>query len=119
MSVLHVFDSDKKILLALYIDKKKSGKRNVVVLSTLHDEVRVTKDQQRKPDIRNFYLGTPEVNRFVVTCTVENNGWCHACIEVLVGGNVYKETPEKLNTRSKTSRSISNVLYKTAYSTCL
>ena len=119
MSVLHVFYSDKKILLALYIDKKKSGKRNVVVLSTLHDEVRVTKDQQRKPDIRNFYLGTPEVNRFVVTCTVENNGWCHACIEVLVGGNVYKETPEKLNTRSKTSRSISNVLYKTAYSTCL
>ena len=52
MSVLHVFDSDKKILLALYIDKKKSGKSNVVVLSTLHDEVRVTKDEQRKPDIR-------------------------------------------------------------------
>ena len=52
MSVLHVFYSDKKILLALYIDKKKSGKSNVVVLSTLHDEVRVTKDEQRKPDIR-------------------------------------------------------------------
>ena len=51
-SVLHVFYSDKKILLALYIDKKKSGKSNVVVLSTLHDEVRVTKDEQRKPDIR-------------------------------------------------------------------
>ena len=33
-SVLHVFGSDKKILLVSYIDKKKSGKRNVVVLST-------------------------------------------------------------------------------------
>ena len=44
-SVLHVFDNDEKILLVSYIGKKKSGKRNVVVLSTLHDEVRVTKDE--------------------------------------------------------------------------
>ena len=34
ISVLHVFDSNEKILLLLYIDKKKSGKRNVVVLSS-------------------------------------------------------------------------------------
>ena len=37
-SVLHVFDSDEKILLISHIDKK-SGKRNFVVLSTLHEEV--------------------------------------------------------------------------------
>ena len=47
-SVLHVFDSDGKILLVSYIDKKKSGKR------TLHDEVRVTKDERRKPDITHY-----------------------------------------------------------------
>ena len=38
--------------LVSYIDKKKSGKRNVVVQSTLCDEVRVTKDERRKPDIQ-------------------------------------------------------------------
>ena len=37
-SVLHVFDSDEKILLISYIDKK-FGKRNFDVLSTLHEEV--------------------------------------------------------------------------------
>ena len=37
-SVLHVFDSDEKFLLALYIDKKMSGKKNVVFLSTTKDE---------------------------------------------------------------------------------
>ena len=47
-SVLHVFDSDGKILLVSYIDWKKSGKR------TLHDEVRVTKDERRKPDITHY-----------------------------------------------------------------
>ena len=34
-SVLHIFNNDEKILLVWYIDKKKSGKRNVVVLKHL------------------------------------------------------------------------------------
>ena len=81
MSVLHVFDSDKKILLALYIDKKKSGKSNVVVLSTLHDEVRATKDEQRKPDIRKLYNnkkgGVHVVNLILTRCTtrIKNKRW--------------------------------------------
>ena len=50
-SVLHVFDSHEKILLVSYIDKKKSGKRNVVFLGTLHDEVRVSKNKRRKADM--------------------------------------------------------------------
>lgn len=37
-SVLHVFDSDEKFLLTLYIDKKMSGKKNIVFLSTTKDE---------------------------------------------------------------------------------
>ena len=37
-SVLHAFDSDEKIHLASYIDKKMSSKKNVVFLSTTKDE---------------------------------------------------------------------------------
>ena len=33
ISVLHIFDSDEKILLVLYSDKKKSDKRNFIVVS--------------------------------------------------------------------------------------
>ena len=82
-SVLRVFDSDEKILLVSYIDekillvsyidKKKSGKRNVVVLSTLHDEVRVTKDERRKPDIYKLYDhakgGVDMVDLISTSCT--------------------------------------------------
>ena len=32
-SVLHVFDSDEKIPLVLYSDKKRSDKRNFIVVS--------------------------------------------------------------------------------------
>ena len=53
-SILHVFDSDEKILLVSYIDKKKSGKGKVVVLSTLHDEVRVIKDEQSKQTYTDY-----------------------------------------------------------------
>ena len=53
-SVLNVFDSHKKTLLVSHIDKK-SGKRNVAVLSTLHGEVWVTNDERRKPDIHKLY----------------------------------------------------------------
>ena len=54
-SVLYVFGSDEKILLVLYIDKNKCGKGNVVVVRTLHDEVRVTKEKKKKKDIHKLY----------------------------------------------------------------
>ena len=41
-SVLYVCHKEKNIMLAFYIDKKKSGKKNVIVLSTMHDSVKVT-----------------------------------------------------------------------------
>ena len=73
-SVLHVFDSDGKNLLELYIGKKKTGKRNFIVLSTLHDEVRVTKDEQRKPDIHKLYdhtkCGIDVVDLISTSCTI-------------------------------------------------
>ena len=80
-SILYVFDSDENILLVSYIDKKKSGKRNNVALSTLHDKVRVTKDERRKPDIHKLYDhtkgGVDVVNLISTSCTtrIKNKKW--------------------------------------------
>ena len=46
-SVTHVYNTKEKIMLVSYIDKKKSSKKNVIVLSTMHDNVKITKDQQK------------------------------------------------------------------------
>ena len=43
-SVLHVFDSDEKILLALCSDKKKSDKSNFIVVSKSESYKRSTKE---------------------------------------------------------------------------
>ena len=42
-------------MLVSYIDKKKSGKKNVTVLSTMHDNVKITKDQRKKPSVHAMY----------------------------------------------------------------
>ena len=42
-------------MLVSYIDKKMSGKNNVVVLKSIQDKVKVTKDERRKPQVRTFY----------------------------------------------------------------
>ena len=107
-SVLHVFDSDEKVLLVSYIDKKKSGKGKVVVLSTLHDEVRVTKDEQRKPDIHRLYGhtkgGVDMVDLISKSCTrrIKNKRWpinAFAFILDTVGANsktILQESTTKL-----------------------
>ena len=41
--------------LFLTLTKKKSDKKNVVVLTTMHDNVGVTKDGRRKPDVHVTY----------------------------------------------------------------
>ena len=53
-SVLYVCHEEKNIMVASYIDKKKSGKNNVIVLSAMHDSVKVTNDQRKKPQIHNM-----------------------------------------------------------------
>ena len=50
-SVLYVYHKEKNIMLASHIDKKKSGKKNVIVLSTMHNSMKVTNDQRKKPQI--------------------------------------------------------------------
>ena len=49
------FQSDGNSLLVSYVDKKKAGKKNIVVLTTMHTSVSVTKDQRVKPNVHTFY----------------------------------------------------------------
>ena len=44
---MHVCNTKEKIKRDSYIDKKKSGKKNVIVLSAMHDNVKITKEAQR------------------------------------------------------------------------
>ena len=44
-SVMHVHNTKDKIMLVSYIDTKKGGKKNVIVLSTMLDNVKIAKAQ--------------------------------------------------------------------------
>ena len=50
-SVLYVYHEEKNVMLVSYIDKKKSGKKIVIVFTTMHDKVQVTNDQRTKPHV--------------------------------------------------------------------
>ena len=52
---MYVYHTKEKIILTSYIDKKKSGKKNVTVLPSMHDSVKVTKDQIKKPSVHAMY----------------------------------------------------------------
>ena len=54
-STKYLYQKHDDALLVSYADKKKSGKKNIVVLSTLHSSVRVTKDEWKKPHVHTFY----------------------------------------------------------------
>ena len=54
-TVMHVYNTKEKIMLFSYFDKKKSCKKNVIVLSTMHDNVKITKDQRKKPSVHTMY----------------------------------------------------------------
>ena len=57
--VTYVYHTKEKIMLTSYIDEKKSGKKNIV-LSSMHDGVKVTKDQRQKPSLHALYDHTKE-----------------------------------------------------------
>lgn len=48
-------DDNNDIMLVSYVDKKKSGLKNVVVLTTMHEDVKVTRDKRRKPQVHSLY----------------------------------------------------------------
>ena len=54
-STSYVHNKDDDLMLVSYVDKKKSRKKNMVVLTSMHDNVRVTKDERRKPQVHTFY----------------------------------------------------------------
>ena len=54
-SSLYVYNEEQRTLLVSYVIKKKSGKKNVLVLSTMHKSVLTSKDERQKPHIICFY----------------------------------------------------------------
>ena len=42
-------------MLVSYIDKKKWGKKNVIVITTMYDNVKVANDRQKKPHVHVMY----------------------------------------------------------------
>ena len=53
---IHAQDSgDENIMLMSYVDKKTSALKNIIGLTTMHNDVHVTKDSKLKPDVLKFY----------------------------------------------------------------
>ena len=53
--MIYAYQSNGDGLLVSYVNKKKVGKKNIVVLTTMHTSVSVTKDQRVKPNVHTFY----------------------------------------------------------------
>lgn len=54
-SIFFVCGEDDDLMLVSYIDKKNSDKKNMVVLTSMHDKVKVSKDERRKPQVHLLY----------------------------------------------------------------
>ena len=50
-----VYANEDDIMLTSYVVKNKSGKRNILLLSTMHDDVRCSRDERKKPNTICFY----------------------------------------------------------------
>ena len=59
-STIYAYQSNGDSLLVSYVDKNKADKKNIVVLTTMHTSVSVTKDQRVKPNVHAFYDHTKE-----------------------------------------------------------
>ena len=54
-STKNCHSEDNKLLFVLYIDKKKTGKKNIIVLPTMHKSIGVTRDRRKKPKMIVLY----------------------------------------------------------------
>ena len=54
-STLSVDRQDKEMMLVSYINKKKSGKKNINALTTMHEKVKVTNDERYRPHVLLMY----------------------------------------------------------------
>ena len=54
------YSEDEKTMMLLYIDKKKKGKKNILALTTMHNQVKLSVDEREKPHALVF-MTTPKV----------------------------------------------------------
>ena len=50
-----VYAKEDDMMLTSYVVKKKSGNRNILLLSTMHDDVKCGRDERKKPNTICFY----------------------------------------------------------------
>ena len=50
-----VYVNEDDMILPSHVVKKKSGKRNISLLSTMHDDVRCSRHERKKPNTICFY----------------------------------------------------------------
>ena len=55
LSVKYAFTEDGNIMLVSYVVKKKSGKRNILMLTAMHKSVKITCDSRKKPNVITLY----------------------------------------------------------------
>ena len=54
-STAFCYSEDEKTMLLSYIDKKKKGKKNILALTTMHNQVKLSVDERKKPHALVFY----------------------------------------------------------------
>ena len=54
-STAFCYSEDEKTMLLSYIDKKKKGKKNILALTTMHNQVKLSVDEREKPHALAFY----------------------------------------------------------------
>ena len=57
-STAFCYSEDEKTMLLSYIDKKKKGKKNILTLTTVHNQVNLSIDERKKPHVLVFYNHT-------------------------------------------------------------
>ena len=54
-NIKFVYANADDMMLKLYVVKKKSGKKNILLLSTMHDDLRCSRVGRKKPNTICFY----------------------------------------------------------------
>ena len=50
-----VYENEDGLMFTSYVVNKKSGKRNILLLSTMHDDIRCSRDERKKQNTICFY----------------------------------------------------------------
>ena len=50
-STMYFYNDELKSVLMSYVVKKTKGWKNVLVISSMHDSVKITKDERKKPSV--------------------------------------------------------------------